>query len=169
MSPVFVALGLTNLLLLFLLVRLPVRAYWLTKVAAIVLVAATTFLAWSVVGNGKGWPTPDALPENAKFLACSVVEPSAMSVGVIYVWQVPLNEKNGRLEYRAKIGEPRAYATAYDRSLHEACVAATKASSQGTTAGIRRKGRPGRGGQQDARSARYEAYLLPSPNLPEKG
>lgn len=166
MSPFFIALVLVDVLLLALLVALPVRIAWWSKVIAIVVVLGFNFLAWDAGGSGQGWPVGQALPANAQYVACLVIEPNKTEhiTGAIYVWVVPLNFKHGVLSYRPNVGEPRAYHEPYDRSLHEACIAAEKEARRGTPVGIRRRGT----GPHGHGRGRFMPYVLPSINLPRK-
>lgn len=164
MSPFFLALTITDVLLLTLLVALPVRVHWLAKIVAIVVVLSFNFLAWSSADSGRGWAVASSLPEHAQFIACQVIEPDAHTAGAIYVWLAPLDFHHGVLSYRPQGAEPRAYRVAYDRSLHEACQSAAKARAMGISAGLAR----GRAGSQNS-PGRYHAYVLPSAKLPSKG
>lgn len=159
MSPFFIALTLTDILLLALIVALPLRVAWWAKVAAIVVVLALNFAAWGAGSSGRGWAVEAPLPEHAEFAACVVIESD-----VIYVWEIPLDYNHGVLSYHPSVGEPRAYREPYDRSLHEACVSAEKAKHQGQSVGIRkRKDRAGHGPP-----GKYHPYVLPSIHLPQK-
>lgn len=164
MSLFFIALALTNLVVLFLLVRLPVRTHWAVKVALIVAVSALTFLAWGSRNSGRGWPVEQPFPADAEYVSCVVIEPreSEHIEGAIYLWMIPLDNDGGVLSYRSEIGEPRAYQEPYSRDLHLACEASKKAASQGVRSGIKHAayGRNGHG--------RYVPYVLPSVNLPRK-
>jgi hypothetical protein len=171
MSPFFIALTLTDVLLLALLIA-PRLAWW-AKITAIVVVLAFNFLSWSSVDSGVGWPVSSELPANALFLSCEVIEPdeATQEAGRIFVWEIPLDFKHGVLAFRPSGAEPRAYSVAYDRSLHEACAQSSKATAQGQRAGIRaRSHKHGHGhglhGQPDA--GKYRAYILPNPPLPTK-
>lgn len=165
MSPFFIALTLTDVLLLTLLVALPVRVAWWAKLLAIVVVLSFNFLAWSSVDSGQGWPVRAELPTRAEFVACEIIEPdiATQTPGVIYVWLVPLDFTHGVLAYRPEGAEPRAYREAYDRSLHEACVSAQKAQRAGTPGGI------GLAPPGQRSTGKYRAYVLPSVKLPSKG
>lgn len=169
MSPFFIALTLTDVLLLTLIVALPVRVAWWAKLLAIAVVLSFNFLAWSSADSGRGWPAEGALPTPAQFVACQVIEPdiATHTVGAIYVWMVPLDFHHGVLSYRPSGGAPRAYAEPYDRSLHEACVAAQKAVQSGIRTTIKRAGHRSRRGQPSGGT--FHAYVLPSPVLPRKG
>lgn len=168
MSPFFIALTLTDVLLLTLLVALPVRIAWWAKLLAIVVVLSFNFLAWSSADSGRGWAVRSEIPEHASFLACAIIEPdiATQTAGRIYLWEIPLAFKHGVLSYRPEGGEPRAYTVPYSRSLHEACVNASKAKQAGQAVGIR-KGRTQRSGH--AARGTYHAYVLPSVKLPVKG
>jgi len=167
-SPFFVALTLTDVLLLTLLVA--PRVAWWGKTAAIVIVLSFNFLAWGSADSGKGWAVRQGLPDPMQFVACDIVEPDITTdtVGVIYVWAVPLAFHHGILSYRPAGQEPRAYAEPYDRSLHEACMAAQKAGQQGIRATIR-KGHGRKGPHGQFTPGKFHAYVLPSPALPRKG
>lgn len=164
MSPFFLALVLTDVLLLGILVGLPVRAYWAMKVIAIVVVLSFNFLAWSSAGSGTGWPVRAGLPAKAQFISCQVVEPQR-----IYVWVVPLDFHHGVLSYRNTEEEPRAYSEPYDQSLYQACVSATKLTRAGYPAGIKSPAKGTTHGHPGQTSrGKYVPYLLPSVNLPRK-
>jgi hypothetical protein len=170
MSPFFIALTLTDVLLLTLLVALPVRVWWWAKLLAIVVVFSFNFLAWTSADSGQGWPVRAPLPDPAQFVACQVVEPdiATHTVGAIYVWMVPLNFHHGVLSYRPAGSEPRAYAEPYDRSLHEACVTASKAAQAGVQTSIHRSHTHHHGTHGQSSGGRYHAYRLPAPVLPRK-
>jgi hypothetical protein len=168
MSPFFIALTVTNVLLLALLIAPRLR--WWAKLGAIVLVLGLNFLSWSSVNSGRGWAVPEALPDPGQYVSCVVVEPNIATgtVGVIYVEMIPLDFKHGVLSYRPNTMEPRLYRLPYDRSLHESCEAAKKAAAQGVPVTIRKAGKAKPHGT-DHNSGRFHPYVLPSPQLPRKG
>lgn len=161
MSPYFIALTITDILLLAVLVGSATRVAWWAKIAVILVVLSLNFLAWSSVNSGQGWAVKGLWPSDAQFVSCEVVEPK-----VIYVWVVPLKHDHGLLSYAPSGPEPRAYAAPYSRSLHEACDGAKKATGQGVTVGLRQSGHHGGGA---VRGGRWHSYVLPSPHVPRKG
>lgn len=168
MTPFFIALTVTDVLLLILLVTLPVRVAWWAKLAAIAIVLSLNFLTWNAMGTGSGWPATTALPADGQYVACEVIEPDVASQepGAIYVWVIPLTRSGGLLSYRPNSFEPRAYREPYDRSLHVACENAKAAGGHGIETGIHRIGR---GGPHGTATGTYRAYVLPSVKLPTKG
>lgn len=168
MSPFFIALTITTVLMLA--VMLASWIPWWGKLAVLVLALGFNFLAWSSANSGRGWPVPEALPANAQFVNCTIIEPDEVHgiTGVIYVEMIPLDIKHGVLSYRPRVGEPRLYREPYDRSLHIACEQAKQASAQGIPATIR-KGKPTKRKGTQLNPGQYHAYVLPSPHLPRKG
>jgi hypothetical protein len=168
MSPFFLALTVTDVLVLALLIAPRLR--WWMKALAIVLVLGLNFLSWSSADSGRGWSVAQPLPDPAQFVACVVVEPdiATQTVGVIYVVMIPLDFKHGVLSYRPHVQEPRLYREPYDRSLHESCEAAKKAAAGGVPVTIRRAGHSKPHGN-DTNLGLYHPYVLPSPELPRKG
>lgn len=168
MTPFFIAITITDVLLLVLLVS--ARLAWWVKLAAIAIVLSLNFLVWGALGSGEGWPVGQPIPDTAQFVACEIIEPdiAAQVEGTIYVWEIPLTVSHGLIAYRPEVGEPRAYREPYSRSLHEACQVAKQATGHGMQVGIRRSKSAGHHGRRGPQG-KYVAYVLPSIKLPRKG
>lgn len=121
-------------LLAALVAKLPMDWRW--KTPLVIIAPLFGLIVWMAIGSYRGWPTADAMPENAQLLAYVVKEPPARNGqgGTIYVWAVPITKEqraDGVFAYRYERGEPRAYVTPYSRQLHGALAEAQESMRRG--------------------------------------
>jgi len=137
---------------------------WL-KALLVVGVTGFYFAAEDLAHRMWGWPAADPLPERWVLLAAVIDEPSAKSVGALYIWVNAL--ENGK-----PIREPRAFRLPYAKDLHALLDEGMKKSRQGVSQMGTAEPKSGPKGFAWLRPGRDEQVLkirdLPSPQLPEK-
>jgi hypothetical protein len=96
------------------------------KLAMIVVVTATYFIANYTFEDMLGWPTPRELPEKFAIVSVVIEEPNKERgiEGAIYLWLTPLDSNKPTTK-------PRAYRLPYQKDTHSALADAQRKSRQG--------------------------------------
>ncbi len=107
------------------------------KIAMIVVVTATYFIANHTFEDMLGWPTPRELPEKFAIVSVVIEEPNKDRGvdGAIYLWIAPLDSNR-------PVTTPRAYKLPYLKDTHSQLADVQRKSRQG----IRQIGVVERGG-----------------------
>ncbi len=163
-------LTLLYLAVAFLLLILCLATRWPrpVKLAMIVLVTGSYFIAESAFDGMLGWPAASALPEKFVLLATVVEEPDKEhgSKGAIFIW---VNGVDGG----RPVAEPRAYRLAYGKPLHAILNEAMKKNRQGVSQiGSTEPPAAGKNGSWLRSAADPNVKIkitdAPAPQLPEK-
>jgi len=128
-APIFIALVVTNALLLWLLIK--TRGHWALRFGAILFVLVFTAVAWYSIESYRGWPTTSSLPKRVVFLSAVIHEPTTQDRGSIDLWAVPLEHGFDPLGYHPSQYEPRAYRMRYSEPLERAVLNAQKLRKSG--------------------------------------
>lgn len=128
---IFAALMLLDALTLWAIISSK-KGWWWLKALAIVVAVVFNFFTLSAFNSGDGWPIK-ALPQDAAFIGCDVVEPDPVNntPGAIYIFAVPTKHIHNVIGYSSSDQAPRTYQEPYTRQLHEQCQQAQKRAKQG--------------------------------------
>jgi hypothetical protein len=127
------------------------KGKWWIKLILILIVPSFGLAVWKSLSSYQGWPTSTEIPEKALFLQGIVREPEPDDgdPGAIYLWLLPLSPEvldvKTFLDFRGKLGEPRAYKLPYSRGMHQAVLKAQSMAAKGKPAVMQRGGKPGKG------------------------
>lgn len=147
--PIPIAFIILSAVLCWLVISL--KGKWWIKLILILIVPSYGLLVWKSIPSYQGWATSAEIPEKGLFLQGMVrePEPNEGDPGAIYVWLLPLSSEvtdvQTFLDYRGKMGEPRAYKLPYTRGMHQAVLKAQSMSAKGKPAVMQRGGKPGKG------------------------
>ena len=145
------------------------KGQWFMKVALIIVVCVFNAFVFSSANSGSGWPVRSVIPNEAKFIACVVNEPTPTDSGNIEFWVIQKQQKS-LFGYQSGPGVPKSYEEPYSRSLHVLCIQALNAEKRGESVGIKTKGgKRSNGNASNSDRGRYHLYHFPTPRLPQKG
>lgn len=172
-----------------------VKGKWWIKLCIIITVPCFGIVSWYAMTSYFGWPTSQSLSGKVLLLWVEIREPDPRidDAGAIYLWIVPVDEKQAGspdiIEYRPADREPRAYRLKYSRKAHERLFRAREMLKKGKSVILEwdgdSRGDAGdmldteteeaedsgrsRGSRYDGNDQDFRMYELPAPLLPPKG